>query len=347
MSQSRFEEESRQTRPSSDRLSGLLVLFLVFVGTVHAVLLITTYSDVLMHPHNVTFHNRIALRDGVGITRDLFRKPFAVAKEVHGAEFRDRFLMYFLLFLDQKVRYGSYQILPPHPSASIIWPLTLVLTPYLVHRFVLRVTGDRRTALIALALFLSSVGYLSTIAMNFSPAKPMSLFFFAAMLNVVLSISSALRPGELLYRGPGWPVALLLTLLFCSLFFDESIYVAYAVIPVLFPGLFVEARSLRKNHGKGLAPTIGNAVLYATPAVLFGLFSIVIVPIISVRIENYQFDPFAPTGLGRGRHFHLFKLLNVYWNFMSMVGTSLVPRQVSALLPVPPNWNFYDQRING
>ena len=90
---------------------------------------------------------------------------------------RARFLSHFFEIINIKLRVFLFQFLPPHPSFSITWIVTLILSPLFLYRLVLLWTGNTVRAWTSLALYVCSTGYLSSMVMLFHPAKTLAHFF--------------------------------------------------------------------------------------------------------------------------------------------------------------------------
>jgi hypothetical protein len=251
--------------------------------------------------------------------------------------------MYFFLFLDQKIRYLLYFYLPPHPAASIIWPFILFATPYLIYRFVLRLTARHSTALIALVLLLSSVDFLSLIAGNFTPGKPMTLFLLAVALNIALAIQERSRSGQYLCDAPKKLMLPLLFVIFAGFLFDETAYLMYPVLPIMFTRLFIDWDAVLWDWRMAAPKVAFNTAVFAVPGALFLAFSFWLLPLITSRLEHYATDVLGP--LHGTSLFSNFTFYHLFRNFMSLLGTSLAPRQVSPLLTEPPFNAIFDQEI--
>ena len=173
-------------------------------------------------------------------------KHFAGFTELHWRDFleflncralsdtclRARFLSYLTGYVNSAFRLYVAGHLVPHPSLSLTWPLSF-LSIYLFYRLILALTGDRAAGLLTTGLYVLSAGFLSMMLMLFNPAKPLTNFF----VNLTLYLAARIwRSGDrraLSAKAVSLYVALFLA--YCS---DETAWVLYGAIPILFPELF-------------------------------------------------------------------------------------------------------------
>jgi hypothetical protein len=98
---------------------------------------------------------------------------------------RARFLSYAVLIINVKFRVWLWEYFPPHPSLSLTWIFTLILSPLLLFKFLRNFARSHLSAWSGISLYILSVGFLSGITLLFHPGKPLTLF--AAILSLYLS----------------------------------------------------------------------------------------------------------------------------------------------------------------
>ena len=149
---------------------------------------------------------------------------------------RVRFLSYFMFYLNSVFRVWLLQYIPPHPSLSLTWILTFA-SVYFLNRTIFILTRDRTAAMLAAGLYALSMGFLSMLVMLFNPAKPLAGFF----VNFCLYLAARLwRAGE--NRAYSATAILLYVSLFLAYCSDETAFLLYGAVPVLFPELFRRRR---------------------------------------------------------------------------------------------------------
>jgi hypothetical protein len=297
----------------------------------------TAYSDLVHDPFHA-FFEKLTLRDGLGFSWDTFVKPFAFNPNVgHVIESRPRYLTYFLLGIDEKINLLLYQWLPPHPSASIYWPITLVATPYLIFRFLIKCGAPRTAALIAVALYISSVGYLSNVTLNYHPGKPFTNVLVVVLFNLGVDAWKKAQPQKLLCEtGPLLNLAIGVTL-FLGLITDETTYISYFFLAILWPSLFL-VRPITKENVIRMG---SNLALFSLPGIAFLLVTFFVYPILSPRLAGYEFNFFSNSYDGIA-----FTLSDIYGNFSSLVGTSIAPWPLSPWVARSTGAPLYEQVDN-
>ena len=159
---------------------------------------------------------------------------------------RSRFLSYFSYILIIKTRLLLWNFLPPHPSASIIWPLTLVLAPFLLYKFLRRILNESTAALFGTAIYLSSCGYLFNATMIFHPGKPLlnvaviTLLFFLPHCREETSSTSTRDTNPPLSKKI---IRYVLPLLLASLLLDEMGIFCFVILPIWHPEFFLDVTS--------------------------------------------------------------------------------------------------------
>jgi hypothetical protein len=301
------------------------------------------YRNLWVHPHYFADVMPVYTQDGHGFhATDLLR----AMDHKRPGECRPRFLMYAFLGLDIRAREWLYRYCCVHPTFSLTWVFTLGLSPLLLYRLVRNLTGERASALLGVAIFLTSVGTLSGCTCFFTSGKYLtSTVFLGALLLASEVFKAAAPPGQLLFRGGPVKVAALLGLLFLGLFLDEFTALAFCLVPIVFPELFWP-RGRRFSRD-----VVANACLFLAPLALFLVVVVGVVPLVTQRYLGYEFD-FLGSALSYqgaevpGPHPSAARLTAA--NFFSLFGTSVVPNALSKLLPHPasPVANLLRQEIN-
>lgn len=209
-------------------------------------------------PHN--FH-RQALKNGPALQWEDLIRIFNSGPDGYqlGPPTRLRYVNHLFSLFDIKFRIWLFNYIPPHPSVSLMWLFVLFLSPLMMFKLAYELTGRRQTAWIATALFVLSTGNLFGINKLANPAKPLanffglSLFFLAAVIDRQLRSDSRLSPrSRRLYL-------LMLAVLAVALFTDETTWLFYLVIPLLFPALFT-VRPARRFCIVGYLVLLASAV---------------------------------------------------------------------------------------
>ena len=145
---------------------------------------------------------------------------------------RSRYLSPLFYYLSSVFRVWLLQYVPPHPSLSLTWPLSLA-SIVLVYRTIVDWTRDRTAARLGVGLYVLSGGFLSTVLMLFNPAKPLSAFFVSLCLFLAARLS---RSGDRrAFSANAVLLYLSMFLAFCS---DELAWSAYGAVLILFPELY-------------------------------------------------------------------------------------------------------------
>src|SRR5262249_1951906 len=137
-------------------------------------------------------------------------------------ESRPRWLTFLVVELDQKIRLWLYNWMPVHPTFSpVAWLLLMGVTPVCLYRLLMNVTRDRAASLGGLAVYLSSLGFLSAFTMLFLPGKSLTNTIFIGALLAGSVAVRGLRPGQLLVDAPGVSKWVMLLVILAGLFVDE------------------------------------------------------------------------------------------------------------------------------
>jgi hypothetical protein len=270
----------------------LLVLAALVAAIVNFGLLVTSYQDLWVHPDNHQFILKESLRGGLGV--GLIDFPNALQLRAEN-EFRPRFLTYYLIAVDQKLRLMLYDWLPVHPTLTpVAWTIELLVAPYFLYRLLVNLTGDRLAGLSALAVYLSATGFLSGFTMHFMPGKSLSNTVLIVALYAVSEAVKRLPAGKLLVEAPGWSKYLLLVTLFAGLILDEMPIAVLFIVPLVFWSAFVP-RWTWVPFASTLGSFVKNGLFYVIPSVAFLVFVVGIVPPLTQALFGYRFDYLGDT----------------------------------------------------
>jgi hypothetical protein len=174
-----------------------------------------------MHPE-MAMHESYVLNNG----SQLQIKDIARSFEWRAFEYAPRPtrpLSSLMEMVDIKFRVWLWNFYFPHPSLSLTWLFSLILSPILLYLFFKNINIPTNSALASIALYLISPGLLSCVFMMFRPAKPMTSFLCIAAFY----LASSPRKNYLF----------LLATILMGIFFDESAILIIPFIFILFPEL--------------------------------------------------------------------------------------------------------------
>jgi len=271
----------------------LLLLGMLFVR-------LSDYESQCIHPE-VYAHIANAIQNGVAFRPYDLLRGFDVWN-FDGVE-RARFLSYVTQILTIKLRLALYPFVPPHPTLQLTWISSLFLAPLFLYKAVKNMTDSKPAAIQTTLLYMCSVGLLSHLSFWFHAAKPLASFFlilsiyFGSLvhkLNEGMDDNSRLsRPFRMAYFG-------LLVTVFLSLFADETSFITYALIPLLFPTLFIVYPFSWSNKSI-LRRKVFMGLMYLAVLFLFLGFVTFIVTKITVAMGLRPF-PYWQFIMGSGPH---------------------------------------------
>lgn len=315
------------------------------LAVVYIFYLILMPGEAFVHPD---FHDNIlqeAIRDGLSFHSSDFFWSFQPRAP---GEFRPRFLAYGLMTIDQKIRLilDNYLLLPS-TTLVVEWLLQIVLAPYLLYRLVVNLTNNRWAGFAGAIVYVTSIGFLSGIGMLLLQGKVLVNLLYIGALYLMSRISERAGSQSLsFYQVPGWEKYALLLVVFAGCFLDEMALFVFILLPALFPHLFL-ATSAGSQIPRAAAPrrTVIGLGLYALPGVLFLLVVLVIMPVMWRTYFDRDFD-YLGNALVIGQNTYgaksvfsgpngQFGLQQLYDNFMTLFGMSLVPEQISGFIKSP------------
>ncbi|MGO8867092.1 MAG: hypothetical protein ACLQME_11380 [Alphaproteobacteria bacterium] len=249
-------------------------------------------------------------------------------------EFRPRFLAYFILTLDQYLRFFLYPFWRIPTNFSIMY-IPELISVVLFYRTVFNLTSRKNSAQVGTALYVTSLGFTSGLSYMFLAGKPMTNVIFIVIAAIASEMWKKDETKLFIEHSPGHQLIILLTM-FIGFNFDEGAFFAPLIAPTLFPSLFVPRDPRRRLGGR----TALNLLVYFLPVLCFLLFVLVIVPVITRATYGYDFD-FISTVLGThdprmheadyglaGR----FTPTTLYLNFLALLEPSFIPWQLRPYL---------------
>ncbi|MCX6340309.1 MAG: hypothetical protein NTX71_10420 [Candidatus Aureabacteria bacterium] len=286
------------------RVVGVLVYPVAFFAVMaYMLLLATDYNATWAHPELPLGYVPNALRYGTAFSIRDFIRGFDYM-QFDGAP-RPRFVSYSFQIINEKFRIWLFHYVIPHPSLSLTWIFTLILSPVLLFAFLSRLVRTPLAGWIGVTLYFASPGCLSGIALLFQPAKPLATFFSILCLYCALRVSAAIEArGSLSMRA--YSVYLfLLCMMFLSFCIDETAWFLYIIIPVLFPGIF--------TRGDGRPARV---MWYISTGAAYSIFVLYLMPRITTALGYGGFE-FLKFTTGRKDSFHAENLIYNAWKLTS------------------------------
>ena len=315
--------------PTRFVLAALGIAFLNFVFTLMP-------QNVFVHADYFRYILQETTRDGLGFQWLDLVNSFQLRSP---GEFRPRFLAYGIGAIDQKIRLVLYDYILVHPTfAPLAWFLQLFVGPALLLLFIRNLTGSLLAGIASVAIYMTSVGFLSGFTMGLLQGKALSNVVYIAALYFASRVQLKARQGEFLYQVRGFDKYLLLGFLFLGMFIDELPLFAFVLVPALFLGLFIDLR----NVWSQVKRTVLNAGFFSLPFLLFLVFVILIAPLITQKYFNFYFDYLGNLlAMGenkRGAHsifsgpYATLSASLVLENFTNLFGISLASKELSPLV---------------
>lgn len=189
----------------------------------------------------------MALRNGPDLKLEDFTRIFNVGRDGYkiGPPTRLRYFQDLVSLLDIKFRIWLFNYIPPHPSATLAWLFVFFFSPYMMFKLVKQLTRNRSAAWTAVILFILSTGNLFGVNKMSNPAKPLANFFCLLVFYLAAVVNTeAVKRVKISRRGRYFFVVMLIVL-FISFFTDETSWMFYFMIPILFPGVFIRKPARR------------------------------------------------------------------------------------------------------
>ncbi len=230
----------KSTQPTNRKRVGIIYP-LIFLGVlVYIGFRILDYNEaslaVGLSSRSIRFQQGV-LRHGTAIVpRDLLRGFDILCFD--NAVSRVRFVGWAVEVIDAKTLLWLARYFPPHPSFSLSWFLTLILSPLFLFKLIRLQSRSREAAWGAVILFCLSAGSLSGFTLRDSPLKPLVNFFTIYIFYLAARVDGIAEPGTLNSGKSARLLGLILGALFISFFIDETAWFLYPAVPILFPRLF-------------------------------------------------------------------------------------------------------------
>ena len=302
------------------------VVFCLVLAYIVSVIL--SYDANWVNPEVV--HRQIpgALKNGNRLVAGDFLRAFDVLSFEYGGS-RVRFVSYLFQLLNIKFRIWLFDRIPPHPSLSITWIFSLILSPIFLFLMMYNLTASRTASWTCVILYCVSTGFLSGITELFHPGKPLANFFAVFCLYLASKVSPLVASGHGYSRKALLTYILLLVAIFISFFTDEKAWFIFICVPVLFPGIF--------RVGGKKALIISS---YFSVVVGFLIFVTFLAPIITGHFGFKEFDfwrfSLKPHVSDKSRVWQEFKLSNIILNAHFLFSSSIIPVPPSAFIDDSP-----------
>jgi len=333
-------EGSRPSAASTLRRATVAVLGIALLyAAAHFAWLVSHYDRTFVHPDFYGHIVQETVLNGLGLHWS--DALYAIQIRSPG-ESRPRFLAYAIEAIDQKIRLFLYRfVVVPPTFLPIAWILQVLVAPWCLFRLLENLTGSRGAALAAVAVYVTSVGFLSGFAMSLLQGKALSHVALIVLLYLMSRLHARAREGELFYEIHSPLRYAVLAVLLGGLFLDEMPWFAFPLAVVIFPSLFFPVSRPRRS----VRPVITNAFVFALPVLVFLFVVLVVVPPLTQRYFGLRFDYLANM-LARGTQamgaksalqgpHAAFGAAVVWENFTTLFGVSLVPWQLSSFVKSP------------
>lgn len=237
--------------------SNIVAAFLIGLPALYATNMWFGYREAWLHPELLGTSAYIWNFPETEHLRDRLRKVFdwkAFDPNVN----RVRPLNDFAEIIDAISRPYVARYFRPHPSLTPFALLTAIVSPLLLFCYFRRVGLSIICAAALIAVFISSVGFLSVLVSYVRPAKKLTILFFS--LSLYLGQRHANNPR----RGVFWAF---IVSLYASFFADEMDLGSYVVFGLLFfPSLLWKASGWKRLAFFSLPALFLVAVKWVLPA---------------------------------------------------------------------------------
>jgi hypothetical protein len=306
----------------------------------YSLLYFADYANWFIHPHQFEIHLPQLLAGGSEARLGGFSNIF---RQFDPTESRPRFLAYAIIWANLHLRMALYDLLVLFPPFSIAWILEILVGPLLLYRLARNMSNSPAAGMVALIVYLTSIGFLSGFAMALMPSKPLTNVVFIATLWLLSEAKRGSTPGLLLHEvanGRRYVIALGAVLL-VGLFLDEVPLFAFALPLLFYRELFLAGWPGRVDFKRSIPTWLALAV----PLLLFLLVVTVIVPPITKKLFGYSFDFISSVMVNReaaegGKSFfsgkeYGFGPASLVANLVSLIGSAFVPWTVVPLASHP------------
>jgi hypothetical protein len=312
-------------------LNDVILFFAAVMSLRFFVTMVLSYDNTFVH---LDFYRHVlpeTLRDGLPLQ---WRDVVNLFQPRETREFQPHFLSDLIAVLDQKARLFLYDTVLVLPAFSpIAWAIELLIGPYFLFRAVENLTDDRRAAIAATTVYLSTLGFLSGFTMALLPGKNLSnvIVILCIYLGSAIAKETAGR-RQWLYQSAGARKYLLLLVIFAGLFVDEMSIFAFFLMPILFPQLFFPNGLRFADLNRMLA----NGIFLALPGVMFLGIVLFVVPEITQKYFGFRPD-YLGSRLSAGLYGN-FSWWLVYQNAKTLFGFAAVPDDLSRFISYPKTY---------
>jgi len=265
-----------------------LMAGILLAAIVNVFFILSNYANCFQDAEAMVWFTPAALEKGASFSRDDFANIFNVWGFDNGWN-RPRFLSYTFYIIAIKTRLLLWNLMPPHPSLSVVWLFSLILAPIMLFKYLRLILKDTTAALAGVAVYISACGYLSSGTMMFHPGKPLLNVIVIALLFLIARDAPAENPDR---RNPGFVPSVfygVLPLLTASLFLDEMAIFCFLILPIWSPRYFFPYRFDRKN----IIVCAKNILFYLIPAGILLIMVLAVTPAIAKAAFGKTFDFFG------------------------------------------------------
>ncbi|MDE2221734.1 MAG: hypothetical protein KGK03_01545 [Candidatus Omnitrophica bacterium] len=201
--------------------------FLLLIGVYIFILSgLCNFENTWMHPES-NLIEMTYLKTGSGLTAQDFFNMWDWRIDEENVPRTTRWVTWNMDLLNTKFRAWLWRRLPPHPSLSLTWPLSLVINPWLLITYLRKRKFTTDIALTAAAFYLMTPYLLSSVFFLSRTGRIMAQFFMWAALVLVCLIEE--HPKKKLY-SIGFYLSLIL-----GAFCDETGVFIFPVLLALHP----------------------------------------------------------------------------------------------------------------
>ena len=161
----------------------------LFCSIGFVIYLLTNYQVVWVQPENFVKRDMV-LQTSYPNLGAVFLETFNWSVLEAGAPRLTRLMSSFFDVIDSHFRNWFNSNVFPHPSISVTWIFSLVLSPLFLFRGLLLAGCKKEIALYSLAIYFSLPGVLSLLVMGFRPGKSVALFFIIYIMYLMLKVST-------------------------------------------------------------------------------------------------------------------------------------------------------------
>jgi hypothetical protein len=143
---------------------------------------------------------------------------------------------------DTPFRTMLWHVIPPHPSLSLTWILSLFVAPLLLFLVLRQLKISDCGAALAMALYVANPGVLSLESLMFRPGKALANVAILVCLWLAGRQDIAYKQGAATSRQMTISFTCLCLVTFAFLFIDEVALIVYPAIALLFPRIVFRNR---------------------------------------------------------------------------------------------------------